>query len=96
MKVRVIEEVTIDKDVNVSVDDLLAECWDRIGKAECDEASEAERRYVLGVVDSALQILSDVPDCVLELAPRVAITEVLRRLDVERKRWAALEPEQEG
>ena len=82
MKVSICEDVTVETEVDVSVDDLLSECWKQI-----EEAKEGERRTILSVVDSATKILAAVPDSVLQLSPPEARTAVVLRLRKEIERW---------
>ena len=80
MKVSTCKEVEIA--VDVDLDDVIYECFDRVAD------DEARMRNVAGAITAALRILTRVPDKIIDELPDSAKATVRERLAIEMKRYS--------
>lgn len=81
MQVSVYKEVAVETTVDVDLDDVIAEQFEQLKHAE-----DFPKRS-LAIVDSTTRILAAIPDAVLENASPEAVSEAIKRLRVQLKRW---------
>lgn len=82
MRVSTWKNIDVEVEVNVSLDDVLAECDSR-----AEEATPEHCRLWLESIDVLTRILSRSKDDVIAKVPEQARQEVHRRLMVELARW---------
>lgn len=86
MRVTMCETVDVETEVDVSINDVLAEFGDRIEQA--DQAGDLPYRSVyLPLVDFATKLLARIPQKGIGACKDSQRAEVVKRLTAEAERW---------